>query len=334
MIDLSTTYLGLKLASPLVASASPLSRKVESVKELEQAGAGAVVMYSLFEEQIEHESRELDYFLNYGTETYAEALSYFPDLETYNIGPEKYLNLIAELKKSVKIPVIASLNGISSGGWVDFAHRMQEAGADALELNIYFLPTDPKIDVSDLEKAYVKLVKDIRSKVNIPLAVKLSPYFTSIPNMSQKLVEAGANGLVLFNRFYQPDLEIENLEVITDLKLSTSDDLRLPLRWVAILFDRIKADLALTSGVHNSVDALKAVMAGSSAVMLASELLENGIGRVSEILSGMSSWMEEHSYQSISQMRGSLSQKSVANPAAFERANYMKVLSDFERKLL
>ena len=334
MIDLSTTYLGLKLASPLVASASPLSRKVESVKELEQAGAGAVVMYSLFEEQIEHESRELDYFLNYGTETYAEALSYFPDLETYNIGPEKYLNLIAELKKSVKIPVIASLNGISSGGWVDFAHRMQEAGADALELNIYFLPTDPKIDVSDLEKAYVKLVKDIRSKVNIPLAVKLSPYFTSIPNMSQKLVEAGANGLVLFNRFYQPDLEIENLEVITDLKLSTSDDLRLPLRWVAILFDRIKADLALTSGVHNSVDALKAVMAGSSAVMLASELLENGIGRVSEILSGMSSWMEEHSYQSISQMRGSLSQKTVANPAAFERANYMKVLSDFERKLL
>lgn len=334
MIDLSTTYLGLKLASPLVASASPLSRKVESVKELEQAGAGAVVMYSLFEEQIEHESRELDYFLNYGTETYAEALSYFPDLETYNIGPEKYLNLIAELKKSVKIPVIASLNGISSGGWVDFAHCMQEAGADALELNIYFLPTDPKIDVSDLEKAYVKLVKDIRSKVNIPLAVKLSPYFTSIPNMSQKLVEAGANGLVLFNRFYQPDLEIENLEVITDLKLSTSDDLRLPLRWVAILFDRIKADLALTSGVHNSVDALKAVMAGSSAVMLASELLENGIGRVSEILSGMSSWMEEHSYQSISQMRGSLSQKTVANPAAFERANYMKVLSDFERKLL
>ena len=234
----------------------------------------------------------------------------------------------------MKIPVIVSLNGISSGGWVDFAHCMQEAGAAALELHIYFLPPDPKIDASDLEKAYVKLVKDIRSKVNIPLAVKLSPYFTSIPNMSQKLVEAGANGLVLFNRFYQPDLEIENLEVITDLKLSTSDDLRLPLRWVAILFDRIKADLALTSGVHNSVDALKAVMAGSSAVMLASELLENGIGRVSEILSGMSSWMEEHSYQSISQMRGSLSQKSVANPAAFERANYMKVLSDFERKLL
>lgn len=334
MIDLSTTYLGLKLASPLVASASPLSRKVDGVKELEQAGAGAVVMYSLFEEQIEHESRELDYFLNYGTETYAEALTYFPDLETYNIGPEKYLNLIAEMKKSVKIPVIASLNGISSGGWVDFARRMQESGADALELNIYFLPTEPKIDTLELEKAYVKLVKDICSKVNIPLAVKLSPFFTSIPNMANKLVDAGAKGLVLFNRFYQPDLDIENLEVISDLKLSTSDDLRLPLRWVAILFDRIKADLALTSGVHNSVDALKSVMAGASAVMLASELLENGIGRVSEILSGMSSWMEEHSYQSISQMRGSLSQKTVANPAAFERANYMKVLSDFERRIL
>lgn len=334
MIDLGTTYLGLKLKSPLVASASPLSRKVDSVKELEQAGAGAVVMYSLFEEQIEHESRELDYFLNYGTETYAEALTYFPDLETYNIGPEKYLNLIAELKKSVKIPVIASLNGISSGGWVDYAHRMQEAGADALELNIYFLPTDPKLDALQLEKAYVNLVKDIRVKLTIPLAVKLSPQFTSIPNMAQKLVEAGANGLVLFNRFYQPDLEIENLEVTSDLKLSTSDDLRLPLRWVAILFDRIKADLALTSGVHNSVDALKAVMAGASAVMLASELLENGVGRVAEIISGMSSWMEEHSYQSIEQMKGSLSQKTVANPAAFERANYMKVLSDFERKLL
>lgn len=334
MIDLSTTYLGLKLKNPLVASASPLSRKVERVKELEDAGAAAVVMYSLFEEQLEHESRELDYFLNYGTETYAEALTYFPDLETYNIGPEKYLNLIAELKKSVKIPVIASLNGISSGGWVDFARRMQEAGADALELNIYFLPTDPKVNGSDLEKAYTELVKNVRSKVSIPLAVKLNPFFTSLPNLAQKLVDAGANGLVLFNRFYQPDLDIENLEVVSDLKLSTSDELRLPLRWTAILFDRIKADLALTGGVHNAVDALKSVMAGASAVMLASELLENGTGRMTEILSGMSAWMEEHSYLSIQQMRGSLSQKSVANPAAFERANYMKVLNSFERRLL
>lgn len=334
MIDLSTTYLGLKFKNPLVASASPLSRKVERVKELEDAGAAAVVMYSLFEEQLEHESRELDYFLNYGTETYAEALTYFPDLETYNIGPEKYLNLIAELKKSVKIPVIASLNGISSGGWVDFARRMQEAGADALELNIYFLPTDPKVNGSDLEKAYTELVKNVRSKVSIPLAVKLNPFFTSLPNLAQKLVDAGANGLVLFNRFYQPDLDIENLEVVSDLKLSTSDELRLPLRWTAILFDRIKADLALTGGVHNAVDALKSVMAGASAVMLASELLENGTGRMTEILSGMSAWMEEHSYLSIQQMRGSLSQKSVANPAAFERANYMKVLNSFERRLL
>lgn len=334
MIDLSTTYLGLKLKNPLVASASPLSRKVERVKELEDAGAAAVVMYSLFEEQLEHESRELDYFLNYGTETYAEALTYFPDLETYNIGPEKYLGLIAELKKSVKIPVIASLNGISSGGWVDFARRMQEAGADALELNIYFLPTDPKVNGSDLEKAYTELVKNVRSKVSIPLAVKLNPFFTSLPNLAQKLVDAGANGLVLFNRFYQPDLDIENLEVVSDLKLSTSDELRLPLRWTAILFDRIKADLALTGGVHNAVDALKSVMAGASAVMLASELLENGTGRMTEILSGMSAWMEEHSYLSIQQMRGSLSQKSVANPAAFERANYMKVLNSFERRLL
>jgi dihydroorotate dehydrogenase (fumarate) len=333
MVDLSTTYLGLKLKNPLVASASPLSRKVENVQALEAAGASAVVMYSLFEEQIEHESRELDYFLNLGTETYAEALTYFPEMESYNIGPEKYLGLISELKKSVKIPVIASLNGISSGGWVDYAHRMQEAGADALELNIYFLPTDTKLSAEVLEKAYVTLVKDVRGKVKIPLAVKLNPFFTSLPNFAQNLVSAGANGLVLFNRFYQPDLDIENLEVVSDLKLSTSDDLRLPLRWTAILHDRIKTDLALTGGVHNSVDVLKSMMAGANVAMLASELLENGIERLSEILSGMSAWMEEHDYQSVQQMRGSLSQKSVANPAAFERANYMKVLSSFDRRI-
>jgi len=334
MVDLTTTYLGLKLKNPLVASASPLSKKLSGVKRLEDAGVSAVVMYSLFEEQIEYDSRALDHFLSRGTDSYAEAITYFPDMPSYNIGPESYLELVQKIKAEVEIPVIASLNGITTGGWVKYARRIQEAGADALELNIYNLPTDPKKSSTEIEDGYVELVKAVRSQVKIPLAVKLSPYFTSLPHLAARLAAAGANGLVLFNRFYQPDLDIETLEVVPNLVLSTSNDLRLPLRWVAILYGRIKTDLALTSGVHQAADILKALMAGAKVAMTTSELLANGIGRVPEMLADMERWMEEFEYDSVKKMIGSMSQASVADPSSFERANYMKALTSFDNRIL
>ena len=332
MVDLTTSYLGLTLKNPVVASASPISKKLEGFQRLEEAGASAVVMYSLFEEQITHESLALDHFLNRGTESFAESLTYFPDLEHYNIGPEAYLELIHKAKQAVSIPVIGSLNGVSSGGWVDYAKKIEEAGADALELNMYYIATDPSITSQELEQNYVNLVKDVRAQVNIPLAVKLSPYFTALPNLASRLVGAGANGLVLFNRFMQPDLDIETLEVTPNLVLSTSNELRLPLRWIAILYGRVTCDFALTSGVHTGQDVLKSMMAGARVTMLASELLHNGVGRISEILSDMSVWMESYEYESIKQMQGSMSQQAVAEPAAFERANYMKALQSFDNK--
>lgn len=334
MADLTTTYLGLKLKNPLVASASPLSKKLSGVKRMEDAGVSAVVMYSLFEEQIEYDSRALDHYLSRGTDSYAEAVTYFPDMPSYNIGPESYLELIQKIKAEVEIPVIASLNGITTGGWVKYARRIQEAGADALELNIYDLPTDPNKSSMEVEDGYVDLVKAVRSQVKIPLAVKLSPYFTSLPHLAARLSAAGADGLVLFNRFYQPDLDIETLEVMPNLVLSTSNDLRLPLRWVAILHGRIKADLALTSGVHQAADILKALMAGAKVAMTTSELLANGVGRVPEMLSDLENWMEEFEYDSVKKMIGSMSQQSVADPSAFERANYMKALTSFDNRIL
>jgi len=333
MVDLSTSYLGLSLKNPLVASASPLSKKVDSVRRLEDAGIGAVVMYSLFEEQIEHESRALDFYLNQGTESFAEALTYFPDLEKYNVGPDEYLELIAKLKRAVNVPIIASLNGTNSGGWVKTAKQMEQAGADALELNIYFVPTDPAKTAQDLEQTYIDLVHDVRKELHIPLAVKLSPYFTALPNLATRLVKAGANGLVLFNRFYQPELDIETLEVVPNLHLSTPDELRVPLRWIAILYKRIEADLALTSGVHSHTDVLKAVMAGANVAMMTSELLAHGVGRVGEILADLEKWMVEYEYESIRQMLGSMSQQNVAEPAAFERANYMKALTSYDNRI-
>jgi dihydroorotate dehydrogenase (fumarate) len=317
--------------NPVVASASPISKKLDGIKKLEDAGASAVVMYSLFEEQITHDSLALS-FLNRGTESFAESLTYFPDLEHYNIGPDAYLELIHKAKQAIGIPVIGSLNGVSSGGWVDYAKKIEEAGADALELNMYYIATDPGITSQELEQNYVNLVKDVRAQVNIPLAVKLSPYFTALPNLASRLVGAGANGLVLFNRFMQPDLDIETLEVTPNLVLSTSSELRLPLRWVAILYGRVACDFALTSGVHTGQDVLKSMMAGARVTMLASELLHNGVGRISEILSDMSVWMESYEYQSVKQMQGSMSQQAVAEPAAFERANYMKALQSFDNK--
>jgi dihydroorotate dehydrogenase (fumarate) len=331
MPDLTTTYLGLKLKNPLVASASPLSKKMDTVRRIEDAGAAALVMYSLFEEQITHESQELDHYLERGTDTFAESLSYFPDLNYYNLGPEPYLEHLHIIKQAVSIPVIGSLNGISSGGWVEYAHRIEQAGADALELNIYYLPTDSDLSGAELEEDYVQLVRDVRAKVKLPIAVKLSPYFTALPNMARRFVEAGANALVLFNRFYQPDFDLEELEVVPNLVLSTSHDLRLPLRWIAILYGRIQADFALTSGVHTAQDVLKAMMAGANVAMMTSTLLENGVGRIMHILTDLQEWMEEHEYESIEQMRGSMSQQAVAEPAAFERANYIKALNTFDQ---
>ncbi len=334
MADLTTTYLGLTLKNPVVASASPLSKKLEGIRRLEEAGAAAVVMYSLFEEQITHESLALDHFLNRGTESFAEALSYFPDLENYNIGPDEYLNLIRRAKEAVSIPIIGSLNGVSAGGWVEYARKIEEAGADALELNMYYIPTDPDITAQELEQNYVDLVSEVCSRVSIPVAVKLSPFFTALPNMAKRLAGAGAKGLVLFNRFIQPDLDIETLEVVPALQLSTPAELRLPLRWVAILFGRVPCDLALTSGVHDAQAVLKAMMAGAKVTMLASELLQNGLKRIEEILADMNAWMDTFEYESIRQMQGSMSQKAVAEPAAFERANYLKALQTFDNKKL
>jgi dihydroorotate dehydrogenase (fumarate) len=332
-VDLTTTYLGLPLKNPLVASASPLSKKIDSVRRLADAGIAAVVLYSLFEEQITHESRELDHYLTRGTNTYAEALSYFPDLEHYNIGPEPYLEHLQRVKRAVDIPVIGSLNGVSTGGWVEYAQRIEAAGADALELNIYYLPTDPEVTSAELEESYLTLVRDVRAQLRIPIALKLSPFFTALPNMARRFADAGANGLVLFNRFYQPDFDLEQLEVVPNLTLSTSDDLRLPLRWIAMLDGRVKVDFALSGGVHTAEDVLKAMMAGASVAMLTSELLAHGIARVRDILEDLQTWMIEHEYQSIAQMRGSMSQRAVAEPAAFERANYMKALNSFDNRL-
>ena len=329
MTDLSTTYLGLKLKNPLVASASPLSKKIEQVKRMEEAGIAAVVMYSLFEEQIIHESLELDYYLARGTESFAEALTYLPDAGTYSLLPDRYVANVEKLKKAVNIPVIGSLNGVSKGGWIRYARLIQDAGADALELNLYYIPADPAISAKELEDVQVDLVADIKSSIKIPLAVKLSPFYTSFPHFAKRLVMAGANGLVLFNRFYQPDFDIEEMNISHTLDLSSPIDLRLPLRWIAMLYGHLEVDFALTSGVHSAGDVLKSMMAGARVSMMASKLLYSGVDCVSNILAELQTWMEEHEYTSIKQMQGSMSQKSVAEPSAFERANYMKVLSSY-----
>jgi len=334
MMDLTTHYLGLELKNPLVASSSPLSKKVDTVKKMEDAGIGAVVMYSLFEEQIIHESLALNHYLERGTYSTSEAMTYFPDLDHYNIGPEEYLELIQNIKRDVTIPIIGSLNGVSKGGWVEYARKIEQAGADALELNIYYIPTDADIPAKDLEKSMVDLVKEIKKQLRIPLAVKLSPFFTALPNVAGRLVQAGAGGLVLFNRFYQPDFDIDTLDVVPTLHLSTSSDLLLPLRWTALLYGRIKADLAITSGVHTVEDVVKSVMAGANVTMLASELLSGGTRRITELNSQLLDWMEKCQYKSIEQMRGSMSQKNVSDPAAFERANYMRALTTFDNRLL
>ena len=329
-MDLTTTYLGMELKNPLVASASPLSEKVETVQKLEEAGIAAVVMYSLFEEQIIHETLELDHYLDYGTESYAEALTYLPNIGRYSIGPEKYIDHLREVKKAVKIPVIGSLNGVSSGVWVDYSRKIEGAGADALEVNIYYLPFETDITCKNLEDTYIRFISKVRSKIEIPLAVKIGPYFTGMGNICKRMVEAGADGLVLFNRFYQPDYDLEQLEVVPHLTLSTSDELRMPLRWIALLSDRVETDFALTSGVHNAEDVLKAMMAGAKVAMLASVLLREGPERAHAILVDLKVWMKEHEYVSIKQMQGSMSQQATRESHALRRTNYIKELNSFK----
>lgn len=330
MSDLQTKYLGLQLTNPLVHSASPLSESLDKMKMLEDAGCSAIVMHSLFEEQIQHESRQLDHYLSYGSQSYAEALSYFPEAQSYRVGPDEYLDRIASAKRSLSIPVIGSLNGVSRGGWVEHARLMQQAGADAIELNIYMIPTDVEMSGPEVEQMYLDTVTAVRAEVTVPLAVKVGPYFSAMAHMAKRFRAAGADGLVLFNRFYQPDFDLETLEVVPHLVLSRSWEMRLPLRWVAILFGRVDVDFAITTGVHTPEDVIKGVMAGARVTMMTSAILQEGAGHVKLVLDGVARWMQEHEYTSIAQMCGSMSQKNVAEPAAFERANYMKMLHSWQ----
>jgi dihydroorotate dehydrogenase (fumarate) len=332
MSDLSTSYLGLSLKNPLVVSPSPLCEDLGAIRKMEDAGASAVVLHSLFEEQLTLNSQDLDQFLTSGTESFAEALSYFPDMGQFKLGPEAYLEHIQKAKKAVKIPIIGSLNGVSTGGWVSFAKKIEQAGADALELNVYYIATDPDMSGPQVEQMYADLVRDVRGSLKIPIAVKLGPYFSSMASVARRLDQGGANGLVLFNRFYQPDFDLEKLEVTPNLNLSRSEELRLRLCWVAILSGRIKADMAITGGVHTAEDVIKSMMAGAKVAMMTSALLKNGIEHLKTVREGIEAWMEKHEYASIRQMQGSMSQKSVAEPAAFVRANYMKVLRSYALK--
>lgn len=332
MIDLTTGYLGLKLRTPLVASSSPLSKDLGTILRLEDAGVSAVVLHSLFEEQIQVESGELDRYLTETADTHGEALNYFPDMGSFTFGPEPYLEHVRKAKESVDVPVIASLNGVSTGGWIRYAQMMEQAGADALELNIYYMPTDLEMTGEKIEEIYTDLVSHVKASVRIPVSVKLGPQFTAFANFAKKLDTAGADGMVVFNRFYQPDFDLEALEVVPNLVLSDSDELRLRLHWVALLYNRIRPDLAITGGVHTAEDVLKSVMAGARVTMMTSALLRHGVDYVAKLEEDLIDWMEEHEYESILQMRGSMSSQSVAEPAAFERANYMKVLSSYTLK--
>lgn len=332
MTDLSTTYLGLTLRNPVVVSSSPLQREIGNLRRMEAAGAGAIVLHSLFEEQLELESIDLDQWLERGAESSPEASRYLPDLKDYNLGPDGYLKHIEQAKKAVRIPVIASLNGTSKGGWTRYARMMQDAGADAIELNIYHLAVDPEISGAQIEKSYCDLVAEVKGAVRVPLAVKIAPTFSSISNIARRLDQAGANALVLFNRFYQPDFDLEALEVVRALHLSRSEELLPRLSWVAILFGQINADLAITGGVHSGLDVLKCMMAGARAAMTASSVLKNGIEHIAAIIDEVRRWMQEHEYDSIRQMQGSMARRAVPDPAAFERGNYMQVLSSYTLK--
>ena len=334
MIDMRTTYLGKELKNPLVASASPLGKDLDALRRMEDAGCAAVVLHSLFEEQIEVENDELDRHYWNAADVGAEAMQMFPDLEATALGPQEYLNHLRKVKQSLGVPVIASLNGVSKGGWTRYAKLMEEAGADALELNIYFVPTKFHQSGFDVEHEYVTLVQEVRSAVKVPVAVKLGPYFSSFANVAKQLNNAGADALVLFNRFYQPDFDLENLEVVPSLVLSRSNELKLRLHWAAILFGQLDCDVAITGGVHTAEDVLKSMMAGAKVAMMTSAILEHGPDYFRIVRDDLRRWMEEHEYESIRQMQGSMSLRRVPNPQAFERANYVRVLSSYAMEKL
>jgi dihydroorotate dehydrogenase (fumarate) len=330
MIDLSTKYLGLNLRTPLVASASPLSQELDGIRRLEDAGASAVVLHSLFEEQLRQESLTLEHDLEAGTESYAESVTYFPQPAEFHTGPEGYLKHILQAKAAVHIPIIASLNGSTLGGWTQFAKQIEQAGADAIECNIYFLPTGTEQTGPQVEKIYIEILRAVKNSVHIPVAVKLSPFFSSMANMAKRLDEAGADGLVLFNRFYQPDIDLESLEIRPNVLLSTPQDLRLPLTWIGILYGRIKANLAATSGIHYAEDVVKMLMVGASATMMCSILLREGVQHISFVEQQLEQWMANHEYESVRQMQGSMSQLRCGDPAAFERSQYMRAVKGIE----
>jgi dihydroorotate dehydrogenase (fumarate) len=334
MIDLTTQYLGLTLRSPLVPSASPLSQEIASLRRLEDAGASAVVLYSLFEEQLRQETLELDHHLSVGTESFAESLTFFPQPSEFRLGPEGYLEHIRKAKDAVDIPVIASLNGATVGGWAKYAKQIEQAGADALECNIYYIPTDPNVKAAEVEQTYVDIVWAVKSSVSIPVAIKISPFFTNLANVARRLDDAGADGLVLFNRFYQPDIDLDELEIRPNVLLSTPQALRLPLTWIGILFGRLNASLAATSGVHDPQDVIKLLMVGADVTMLCSSLLRNGINHLRHMERGISDWMEQHEYESVKQMRGSMSQLRCPDPSAFERAQYMRAVKSLQHVML
>ncbi len=328
-MDLTTTYLNMELRSPLVVAASPLSDDVNNIVKMEDAGASAVVLYSIFEEQFSSEQRELEYHLSASEHISAEAQSFYPEPDEFRTGPDDYLKLISEAKSKVDIPIIASFNGSTPGGWTSFAKQFQEAGADAIELNVYYIPTSFEESCEKVEQTYLDILQQVKNAVSIPVAIKLAPFFTNFARFAKKLDEAGADALVLFNRFYQPDIDLEELEVVPNIRLSHSSSTRLPLRWIAILFDKIKANLAATSGIHTGEDVLKLLMAGANVTMLTSALLKNGISHISEVEKQMVEWMTEHEYESVKQMQGSMSQKNIPDASAYERAQYMKALTSY-----
>jgi dihydroorotate dehydrogenase (fumarate) len=327
MTDLSTTYMRMRLATPLVASASPLSRELDSIRRLEDAGASAIVLYSLFEEQLQQENAELEHHLAAGTESFPESITYLPQQVDFATGPEGYLKHIAKAKEAVDVPIIASLNGATLGGWTEFARQMEQAGADAIECNIYFIPTGMDMSAESVEKIYLDIVRGVRSSVRIPVAIKVSPFFSNMAYMAKRIDEAGADALVLFNRFYQPDIDLEDLRLRPSVSLSNSQDSRLPLTWIGILYGKIKANLAATSGVHKTEDVVKLLMAGADVTMMCSNLLRHGVTEIREVSRGLRDWMEEHEYESVRQMQGSMSQIRCADPGGFERAQYMQAVS-------
>ena len=329
MVDLRTRYMGLELEHPIVASASPLSKDLDGIRRLEDAGASAIVMFSLFEEQIRHESAALEHLTNAGSESFAESLGYFPTMGAQEVGPDRYLDLLRRARAAVRVPLIASLNGVTSEGWVDYARKLHPAGASAIELNVYYVPADLDVTGREVEQRYVDVLRAVKSQVPIPVAIKVGPFFSAFGDMARQLDAAGADALVLFNRFFQPDFDLETREVVPRLHLSRPDEVRLPLLWIALLHGRVKASLAATTGVHGPEEVVKYLLAGADVVMTASALLHHGPSQLGVLVKGTRDWLDGHGYASVTELRGAMSRKKVADPTAFERANYIRMLDSY-----